>query len=348
MVLCAALVAAPAFGSPFTESLKKGTPEIKSISTLAFGPEGLLFIGDTTAAAVVAIDTGDSKQGGAATVDVEKIDEKIGAMLGTTSKDVRINDVKVNPASGNVYIAVARGTGNSAAPVLVKLDRAGKLSEVSLKDIPFASVSIANVNDKRRGESITGLAFVDGKLIVAGLSNEEFASKLRVFAFPFREADKGVSVEIYHGAHGKFETASPVRTFTTYKIAGESHILAAYTCTPLVKFPVEKLKTGEKVQGTTIAELGNQNQPLDMVIYTKGGKDFILIANSKRGVMKVNTDEIQTVEPIVKKTGVAGLKYETVADLKGVMQLDKLDNERALILVRKDDGQQNLQTIQLP
>jgi len=30
------------------------------------------------------------------------------------------------------------------------------------------------------------------------------------------------------------------------------------------------------------------------------------------------------------------------------MQLDKLDNERALILVRKDDGQHNLQTIQLP
>jgi len=348
LALCAALLAAPAVVAAPADSLKKGTPEVKSITALAFGPDGILFIGDSAGGQVVAVDTADAKAAGTATVGVEKLDEKLAALLGSESKEVRVADMKVNPASGNVYLAVARGT----TPLVVKLDRAGKMSELAMKDIPFASVKLPNAGkEDRRGGSITGLAFVDGKVIVAGLSHEEFASKLRVIPFPFKEADPGTSVEIYHGAHGKFETNSPVRTFTPYVIDGEPSLLAAYTCTPLVKFPLKDLKPGQKIQGTTVAELGNQNQPLDMVTYKKDGKDFLLIANSKRGVMKAATADLGKVEAIkepVKGGKSAGLAYETVADLKGVMQLDKLDDARALVLVKKEDGSLNLQTIPLP
>ena len=34
-----------------------GTPEIKSMSSLSFGPEGVLFIGDSKSATVFAVDT---------------------------------------------------------------------------------------------------------------------------------------------------------------------------------------------------------------------------------------------------------------------------------------------------
>ena len=37
--------------------------------------------------------------------------------------------------------------------------------------------------------------------------------------------------------------------------------------------------------GTTIAELGAGNRPMDMIVYTKGGADYILMNNSSRGVM---------------------------------------------------------------
>ena len=53
------------------------------------------------------------------------------------------------------------------------------------------------------------MAFVDGQLFVAGLSNEEFASKLRSVAYPFARSPPGTSVEIYHGNHGQLETRSP-------------------------------------------------------------------------------------------------------------------------------------------
>lgn len=336
-----------------TSSLKKGTPELKSIGTMAFGPEGVLFVADPVAGSIVALATGDTKADGKGAVKAERLNEKIGATLGTSGDGVLINDVKVNPASGNVYISATRGKSADGTPVLVRLDRAGKLSEVTLKDIPFASITLPNAKTaanarSKEVESITGLAYIDGQVIVAGLSTEQFASNLRVIPFPFKEADKGASIEIFHGAHGRVETASPVRTFLPFDIAGQTHIVASYTCTPLVKIPVGELKAGNKVKGATVAELGNGNRPLDMVAYKKGGKDYILMANSNRGVMKVDTTGIDKAEPITAKiNGTAGLKYETVSELKNVVQLDKLDDERAVILV-KNGNNFDLDTIPLP
>ena len=197
-------------------------------------------------------------------------------------------------------------------------------------------------------EAITDLAYVDGKVIVAGLSNEEFASTLRSIPFPFQSADAGTSVEIFHGAHGRWETNSPVRTFVPYEIKTEAHILAAYTCTPLVKFPLSQLKPGTKVVGTTIAELGNRNRPLDMVVYSKGGQDYILMNNSSRGVMKMATNKIDTYGAITAQTDVTGLPYETIEELQGVRQLDAYSDTNALILVQDDGGAMALKTVALP
>jgi len=336
---------APVGASELTDSLKKGTPELKSATALAFGPEGILFVGDPQGAAIVAIGTGDTSTGGKDPVKVDKLTDKIGGLLGTTGADVTINDFKVNPASGNLYFSVSRGKGTTAAPVIVKLDRAGKFTALELKDVPFASVKIPNASEKKREEAITGLAYADGKVLVAGLSNEEFASTLRSIPFPFKAADKGASVEIFHGAHGKLETNSPVRTFTLFDIAGKSNLLAAYTCTPLVRFPLDTLKPGEKVRGTTIAELGNGNRPLDMIVYQKGGKDYLLLANNKRGVMKIQLEGIEKIEPITKPAKpMSGTQYETIATLKDIVQLDKLDAERAVVL----NAEGLLDTVPLP
>lgn len=344
-------VAASATAADPAAGLTKGTPTLKSATALAFGPGGVLFIGDAQAGAIVAVGTGDTEPAGKGDVALEKIDEKVAALLGTTAADVAIADVKVNPASGNVYLAVTRGKGKDALPVIVRLDRAGKLAEFALKDVPFASVALPNPNtaEKTRQDAITSLAFVADRLLVAGLSNEEFASTLRSIPYPFKDADKGTSVEVFHGAHGKLETHAPVRTFVPYKLGGADYLLAAYTCTPLVTIPLADLKPGEKVKGKTVAELGNRNRPLDMIVYTKAGKDYLLLANTARGVIKIPTDPIEKTEPITAKpkAETAGVKYESLPELKGVLQLDKLDAERALLLVKGEKGLE-LKTIPLP
>ena len=188
-------------------------------------------------------------------------------------------------------------------------------------------------------------------MLVAGLSNEEFASTLRAIPFPFKTVANGTSVEIYHGAHGKFETRSPIRTFVPFKIGNEPALLAAYTCTPLVQFPLSDLKPGAKIKGKTIAELGNHNRPIDMIVYQKDGKDYFLLANSSRGVMKISTDSIEKLDSItapVPDGNKKGASYETIASWTGVDQLDLLDSTHALVVRRGDGGSLNLESMQLP
>ena len=344
--------------------LTKGTPDIKSAGSLAFGPSGLLFIGDTQGAAIFAVDTADrSTDSAGGSIKVDAINEKIAALLGTDPRDIAINDLAVNPASGKAYLSVSRGRGPTAAPVIVRTDRSGKLEVVSLENVPFAKATLTAVPaatsagapvakkgaPSPRSQAITDLAYVDGRVYVAGLSNEKFSSRLISIPYPFATVDDGTSVEIYHGAHGKLETASPIRTFAPYKINGEPYLMAAYTCTPLVKFPIAALKPGTHYKGTTVAELGNRNQPLDMVVYQKGGKDYLLLANSSRGVMKISTDGVAEAASISNPiTDTAGLPYHKIETLKGVEQLDALDKDNAIVLVRQPSGALNLETVPLP
>jgi hypothetical protein len=333
--------------------LKEGTPDIKHAGPLTFGPEGVLFIGDTLNAAVYAIDTEDTKATTSnPAVNIDGINQKIAAMVGTGPDETVINDMTVNPISGNLYLSVARGRGPDATPLIFKTDSKGNIAEVSLKKIKFSKAAFSNAPESTEGRrnprlsAITDLKFTDGKVVVAGLSNEEFASTLRVLTFPFDGKAQSTSIEVYHGAHGKLETASPVRTFVTY----ENSVLAAYTCTPLVTIPVDDLKPGTKTKGKTIAELGNMNQPLDMIVYTKGEQDYLLMSNTARGVMKLklSKSEINAAEEITTKiAGTAGLPYETLSDLKDVVQLAKLNSDHAVLLVKNGD-RQDVRTINLP
>jgi len=335
---------------------KAGKPDVKSAGPLAFGPDGVLFLADPKAAAVFAIETGDADEGAKRqAANVAGIDKQIAAALGTSPDQIQINDLAVNPASGTAYLSVSRGLGPDADPVLLRVAGGGKIEEVPLDDVKFSKITFDNApadqgegRRNQRQESITDLAFLDGRLVIAGLSNEEFASKLRAVSYPFSEVDSGTSVEIYHGSHGGFETRSPIRTFLPLAIDGKAHLVAAYTCTPLVTFPVDELKSGAKVRGTTVAELGNRNRPLDMVSYTRDGKSYILMANNARGVMRIPVEGLGDADAIEQRVpDKAGVGYETVADLEGVTQLDRLDDDRIVVITQKD-GRTDLATVDTP
>ena len=110
-----------------------------------------------------------------------------------------------------------------------------------------------------------------------------------------------------------------------------------------------------------IADLGAGNQPLDMVPYKKDGHDYILIANTARGVMKLKADNLESYPAIESptKTDIAGVPYDTMSDLKDVLHLTQLDDSDAVIITGKTSGGQpwapgpsagpvNLETIVLP
>ena len=353
--ICLAISATTALAAEW--GLEKGEVELQSAGSLAFGPDGILFVGDAKAATIYAVDTG-IRSGNPAKVklNIEGVEKQIAAAIEADS--VSINDMAVNPTSGDVFFSITEGDEGA----IVRLSPAGKFSEVDTDAVAHSKVELPNAPEdkitgegRRRGnrrlQSITDLAYVDGKVLVSGLSSADSPSTVREIPFPFNEADAGVSLEIYHAAHGRTEDYAPIQTFVPFNIDGEPNVLAGFTCTPLVKFPIKDLTKGKRVQGTTVAELGNRNRPLDAIVYEKDGQRFLLMANSARGVMKISTEGIEKNNGLNEKVsggGTAGQAYETIESLQGVVQLDKLNETSAVVVSQTDGGAMNLSTVELP
>jgi hypothetical protein len=359
------------------DGLPLGTVTLRSAGPLAFGPAGILFLADSVGATVFAVDVADpGTPAGPTPLDVDDVDIRVGALLGCDAADIAIRDVAVHPVSGNVYLSVQRGRGDLAQAVLVRIDRVGgAITDVALTDVPFAAATIDDApaeDDERldvtlplddegelieaagrkirilrrpiRTSTITDMAYVDGALLVAGLSNEEFSSKLRRIPYPFTAAGATVAnnLEIFHVSHGKWETAAPIRAFVPYD--GGRSILATYTCTPVVHFPLSELQPGAKTVGRTVAELGPVNQPLDMVSFIQDGEEKLLVANTSHGLLKLATRDIDAQAPLTEPTEPVGVP-RTVKDLPGVTRLANLGPDHLLLLQTDDEGRQHLRSL---
>jgi len=274
-----------------TYGLQTGSVEIMSAGPITFGPGGILFLADNGAAKIFAVDVSDPGSGdGSDPFDMENVDTAVASFLGCEAPDLLIrtwpctrrHTMCTSPSS---VVAARQGRpcscGSIGGTVHLRypLDDVA-FSEMTIVDAPakttsdwtrhsprpegeefqFGERTIRLLRRPVRTSTVTDMAYTDGFLLVAGLSNEEFSSKLRRVPFPFREEIDDNSLEIFHVSHGKWETAAPIRTFVPYD--GGRSILAGYTCTPVVHFPLEGLASGTRTVGRTVAELGAANQPL--------------------------------------------------------------------------------------
>ncbi|MEW4452571.1 hypothetical protein AB1L30_07845 [Bremerella sp. JC817] len=324
-----------------------GEVNLKSAGPLAFAPDNVLIVGDPKAATLVAIK-----------VDSQKVETPSNLSL-TIPDDIQVADLAVNPDTGVIYLSASQGGQGK----IFRVD-GDKLTPVALDKVSRATATLTNAPEdkvvgegRRRGnprdESITDLAYVDNQVIVTGRTTGEASAAVHSVAYPFQESGVAMPIEIYHAAHGRYEDDAVARVFVPFTINGEPHLLAGFTCTPLVKFPLSAVtKPQEKAyRGTTVAELGNRNRPLDMIVYEKSGKQYLLLANSARGVMKVSTEDIEREDGLtepVRGGGVAGQQYETIEDWKGVVQLDKLNDKSAVIITQAEGQPTVLKTVALP
>lgn len=365
LLLAAALVWGGRTGTVNAESsnFEVGAPHLESMSALTFGPDGVLFIGDGKAGRIFAIDLQEERASGDIEgVRVQNIETQIAALLGTSASEVMIHDMAVNPVSQKVYLAVSRGRSawNSRwelpndvadANVLVRVTPAGEIEAVSLDAVRFAYIDLPNPVDPARehpwkkgtplrSDTVTDMALAEGTLYVAGLSNEEFSSTMWRVPYPFTDGIGATTLEIFHGAHGEFETHAPIRSFVPYRLNGREHLLAAYLCTPFVTFEVSELRDGQHVKGRTVAEFGYGNYPLDMIVYQKDGEDRVLIANSNLPFMIIDPKDVAAFEGSITeevKEYMAGVGYEPRSGT-GIQQLDKLNGSYVLALQRLPGG----------
>jgi len=352
LLLAGSVVAISGPKKSYKSGLVLGTPEVKSINAMTFGPEGILMIGDSKSATVFAVETDDVAINDASDASMEGVDQKLAEALGTTVDNISIQDMAIHPLSKRVYISVHNGDGT---PALLRIN-GDKLEAVSLTNVRYSQAAIDNpvddkVDDRGRSQrvwAISDINYSNDKVMVTGLSNQEFSSTFRSIPFPYGKKQDQSSIEIWHAAHGKFETYSPIKTFTTALINGKEHLIASYTCTPLVLFPIDELAPGKHVKGRTVAELGSSNSPLDMVVMENKGKKFLLMANSNRAVMKIAIDDIdsfegQLTDPVPGRYATEGVDFVNLP-VTNVIQLDKMDESRFVVLQRKTNGSLDLWT----
>lgn len=355
-----------AFGLANAFAGEVGDPKIKSIECIAFGPKGMLLIGDGAGAQVVVINTGDLSPNASAKPDIADVKAEIANRIGTTADGIELQRMAVNPASGKAYVAVRRKTGKH--DLIVTIDGTGKIAEYPVTKVDYRSFPLGN-DGNAKVTKVTDITWAKDRILVAAQATDAFASRI----FSINPTAKDVqlvvySTETYHVAHRKWETKAPIRTVMPYEEDGKQYLVGAFTCTPIVKYPIDDLKDGGKVKGTSVVELGNGNEPVDMFPYEKDGKKYILLSTNRffhaknpvgpsaRWVAKVDYDILKETTKINEKAlwrtqgkaSESNIPQAQVAkDYFGVTHMDQLNATQALV-IRAEGDKSALRVLPLP
>ncbi|MEM9919963.1 MAG: hypothetical protein AAF990_17835 [Bacteroidota bacterium] len=330
--------------------------EIPGATVLAFGPDNVLFIGDSKGGIIHAVTTTATPLNDPVPYNLEGFDEMLAKKLGKNQRDFLINDMKVHPVSQEAYLAVKNGHHPDAKSMIAVVSPTSP--EIRLLEINEANSTKVTITNPASADlkfwnetpasslTITDMDYNNGYLYVAGLSNGDFASNLRKIAYPFDGNQESVkSIEIYHAVHTQMETRAPIRTMLFDDLDGTSTLLASYTCTPLVSIPSSAIEKDKEVKGKTIAELGYGNTPIDMLMVMSQGFDgsmskSLLITHKNRGGSLIPYD---SVVKGVKGKGMEGARAMFASGLEeivevptaNVMHIDK-QNQMMLTMLRRN------------
>jgi len=317
---------------------------VQSVGQMTFADSNTLIIADWRADEIHALQLSPAEPATAKPFNLMNISTPIARALHTDPDKLHFEDLAFRPGAELAYITLSVDRGDDVPrPSLVSIDAAGKVSVINLKKAPHTSVEIKDppAADARfwrdvpeASYTVTDMVFQDGKLYVAGLSGESFASTLRVYDFPFTGNATATSIEMYHAVHNEMETRAPIRKMAIVTLDGEPTLVAAYTCTPLVTIPLKDLKDGAHIIGKTIAELGWGSAPVDMVTFDVGQGPMVLLINSHKSadLMSVSSIAEASAQPGLStpikwpSEPLLGLK-STPIPISGIDQLDNQNNQ---------------------
>jgi hypothetical protein len=112
----------------------------------------------------------------------------------------------------------------------------------------------------------------------------------------------------------------------------------------VVYFPLADLTDGAKAIGRTVAELGPVNQPLDMVSFVQDGQEYLLVANSAHGLVKIACRDIDAQPALTQAQQPVGVPRET-KDLQGIRRLANLGGSHVLALQSDEAGRLHLRSL---
>ena len=336
--------------------------QVRSVSRIEFGPANVLFVADWKDASVHAIAApAAAVSKPAKAFNLLDLQAAMERTLGTAR--FAVEDLKARPETGEVYLAVSYGPQSLPAILAVaadgsirKLDLTKEASApIALRDAPAGDVTFWN-SIPERSLTVSDMRWHNGKLYVAGLSNQSFASTLRVIDYGKPGAQTMTSVGMFHTSHDQMETRAPIRTMSFMTLNGVDYLIAAYMCTPLVAIPVADLKDGAHITGKTIAELGYGNTPIDMVTYSapdETGKatDYLTVTNVNRNAATI---PVASITAAVARPGMTkDVPWSVItgvdvvqSPIAGAIAIDNF-SDKQFVLARRDLATGDLQLVTL-
>jgi hypothetical protein len=319
---------------------------IRSISRIAFGPDGILFVADWKASRIDAIRLPAAAAVGANAFNVDDLANLLSRAAGGAT--VRVTDMKARPGTGLAYVAYEFGPNGT--PALAEITSQGAVRHIDLNAVPATEIALKNATTANvafwgkvpeRSMTVTDMRWYGNELFVAGLSNQSFASSLWRVRYPFDGNSSLSSIEIFHTTHNQIETRAPIRAMTFANLNGMSYLVAAYMCTPLVTIPLDALRDGAHVRGQTVAELGYGNTPSDMISFSSTGQggttSNILLTNFQRSADMI---PVGAVADAASRPGmnqwvpfgqIQGIQPQPMP-LAGVVRIDNLDDKYVIAL----------------
>lgn len=277
---------------------------LQSVSRITFGPAHTLFVADWKAGRIHAFELPIAEPADGTLFNLRQAEKGIRSAL--KGSDFELADLAVRPQSNEAYVAVNVLPGRE--PAILVATPNGRIRKLELDELATSSAELRDQPDKSlvlwdhipgRSFTVTDMQWHEGKLYVAGLSNQAFSSTLRIFHYPFRNSSDMLTVEMYHTSHNQMETRAPIRAMTFAQVGGQDTLIAAYLCTPLVLIPVDSIQPNAHVRAKTIAELGDAGIPVNLLTFQaqdlNTGKlnDFVLSVNLYMGSEVIAMSEIE-------------------------------------------------------
>ena len=324
---------------------------VRSIGAMTFAPDGRLIVADWRSGALHALDLPREPASDAGPFNVRGLEAALGAVDGAR---IKVTSVAWDAAGQRAIVGFDAGRGPDAPARLALVTRDGAVTVLDPSLLVVATQPIDGAPPEAsvwrttsvRTLTITDLKAHGGEILVAGVANSDFASTLRRIPYPFDGRAAVARVEMYHAVHNQIETRAPIRAMAPVLLDGVHHLLAAYTCTPLVTVPMTRLKDGAKVRATTIAELGFGNTPLSItpfeIVYQGQRSDWVIVANAAKAADLIPLPAIAEAAKGPGLTTPVKAPFEPLAGVRALQVpitnlVGLVDQDRAFLLALRSE-----------
>lgn len=316
-----------------------GNPELRSAQQLAFGPGGVLLIGDGRTDRLVAVETGDTSLASREENAFERIDNLAGAAANAIGKNVtaselQIDDMAVNPVSHRTYLAVTRFTTLEAYVLSVGPD--GDLHVFDLDNVVHAIVDVPPADGG--AATFAGLSWTDENVIGSVTPQSFLRHELTYVKTPFAHEGRVryATTRVFHKGWGMWVDNLPMDRFFTYEDGGELFVAGSFGSS-VARFRSAELEGGAAdVQGATVFDLLDGRTVSDFMTYERDGETLVIVS-VVNFIFDGNAAGLRLTSEIFSQSEAIDEQAPLLVDFTGAPLVAGVERAPAFDLARKMD-----------